>query len=125
MSQAERESETGARDARVVLMTAPSRGSGLELARALVAERLIACVNVVDGVTSVYRWEGHVEEAREVLMVAKTVRGRVEQLEQRLVELHPYDVPEFVVLAPEHVEGRFAAWLGDAVGPPTPPESVT
>ena len=98
---------------RVVLVTAPDRDVALDLARALVQERLVACVNVVPGVTSVYRWEGAVEESAEVLMVAKTTTERLAELERRVVELHPYDVPEFLALAPEHVESRYARWLSE------------
>ncbi|MBI5364993.1 MAG: divalent-cation tolerance protein CutA [Planctomycetes bacterium] len=95
----------------VVLVTAPDLAVGRELARTLVEERLVACVNLVPGLTSVYRWEGAVEEASEVLLVMKTVRRRVAELERRVRELHPYDVPEFVVLAPEHTGARYLAWL--------------
>ena len=98
---------------RVVLVTAPGRDVALDLARALVRERLVACVNVVPGVTSVYQWEGAVEESEEVLLVVKTTAGRLAELERRVIELHPYDVPEFVALAPEHVEPRYARWLSD------------
>lgn len=95
----------------VVLVTVPDLAVGRELARALVGERLVACVNLVPGLTSVYRWEGAIEEASEVLLVMKTVRRRVAELERRVAELHPYDVPEFVVLAPEHTGARYLDWL--------------
>jgi periplasmic divalent cation tolerance protein len=96
---------------RVVLVTAPDADAGAALARSLVADRLAACVNLVAGVTSVYRWEGAVEEASEVLLVLKTTAGRLAALEAAVVERHPYDVPEFVALEPAAVEARYAAWL--------------
>ncbi len=81
------------------------------LAMALVEERLAACVNIVDRVQSIYRWEGAVQNEKEVLLIIKTVLERVTELEARLHELHPYDLPEFVVLAPEALSGPYLAWL--------------
>ena len=104
-------------ETRVVLITAPDREVAGRLARSFVAERLAACVNLVEGVTSVYRWEGQVEEASEVLLVVKTVAARLTALESRLLELHPYDVPEFVSLAPESVQPSYAHWLAGACIP--------
>lgn len=98
-------------DARVVLITAPDEAVALSIARELVDRRLVACVNVVPGVTSVYRWRGEVLQDREVLCVAKTTRARVPELEAAVIALHPYDVPELVVLAPEHVQPAYLAWL--------------
>ena len=82
----------------VALSTAPDRATALAVARALVSERLCACVNLVPRITSVYRWEGAVEEGEEVLLVAKTRADRAERLCARIVELHPYDVPEVILL---------------------------
>lgn len=95
--------------ARIVLVTHPLRGARA-FARALVEAGLAACVNLVP-LTSVYRWRGKVESAREVLLVVKTARSRVRALERRVKAEHPYEVPEVVVLAPEHVESRYLAWL--------------
>ena len=97
--------------ARVVLSTIRDVASATELARTLVERRLVACVNVIGSVTSVYRWRGSVEQASEALLVMKTDERRVGELEAALRELHPYDVPEFVVLRPEHVEAKYACWL--------------
>jgi len=99
---------------RVVLVTAPDAEHARRVARALVEERLVACANLVPGVTSVYRWEGAVQEDAEVLLVLKTRAGRLEALEARLGELHPYDVPEFVAIEPGHVGALYLAWLLDA-----------
>jgi periplasmic divalent cation tolerance protein len=95
--------------ARVVLVTHPVRGARA-FARGIVAERLAACVNLVP-LTSVYRWQGKVESAREVLLVIKCARGRIRALERHVRASHPYDVPELVVLAPEHVEAHYLSWL--------------
>ena len=93
---------------RVALSTAPDRDVGLRIARSLVAEGLAACVNVAPGVLSVYRWQGELCSDEEVLLIAKTQRDRVAALIARLEELHPYDVPELVVLA---VDGGAEAYL--------------
>jgi periplasmic divalent cation tolerance protein len=108
---------------RVVLVTAPDPESATRLARGLVEARLAACVNVLPGVTSVYRWEGAVHEDGEVLLVVKTRAAHLPALEAHLAAHHPYDVPECVALAPDRVEARYLAWLqGETVGPdPGPP----
>lgn len=81
------------------------------MARRLVEERLAACVNLLAGVSSVYRWEGKVEEADECLMVLKTSVERIGALRERVVELHPYDVPEFVVVNVESGLESYLAWV--------------
>jgi periplasmic divalent cation tolerance protein len=97
--------------ARVVLVTAPDVETARKLAHAWVEARLVACVNVVPGIASIYRWEGRVEESSEVLLVAKTRADRIAALEASLAKLHPYAVPEFVVLEAAHVAASYAAWL--------------
>ena len=98
-------------DARVVLVTAPDQEVAERLARALVEERLAACANLVGGVTSIYRWEGELQQDSEVLCVFKTSAARLPAFEARLDELHPYDVPECVALTPDHVAPHYLAWL--------------
>ena len=100
-----------ATDARVVLVTAPDLEAARRLARAWVDAKLVACVNLVPGIESIYRWQGKVEASNEVLLVVKTTADRVAELEASLPGLHPYEVPEFVVLDAEHVAPRYAAWL--------------
>jgi periplasmic divalent cation tolerance protein len=96
---------------RLVLSTAPDRDTAHALARRLVEERLAACVNVVPGIASVYRWQGAVEEADEVLLVVKTTERALPALERALGQHHPYDTPECVAPTPAHVEHRYRAWL--------------
>jgi periplasmic divalent cation tolerance protein len=95
-------------DVRVALSTAPDEDVAARIARALVDERLAACANLVPSVRSIYRWQGAVEDAREVLLVIKTRADRVDALAERLRALHPYDVPELVVLP---VAGGLAPYL--------------
>lgn len=97
----------------VVLITAPSREEAERIAAALVEERLAACVNVVPGVLSIYRWEGEIQRDDEVLMLVKTAAAAFPRLEARVQELHPYDVPEVVALAPEKMSSGYRAFLED------------
>ncbi len=92
----------------LVLTTLPLECDGAAFARALVSERLAACVSLLGPVQSVYRWQGDVEYAQECQVVIKTVSERVPALETRVRALHPYDVPEFLVLP---VAGGGAAYL--------------
>lgn len=82
----------------LVLCTCPGREPAEALAEALVAERLAACVNLVPGLSSVYRWQGRVERAGEVLLLIKTAADRLDALTARLRALHPYELPEIVAV---------------------------
>jgi len=82
----------------IVLTTLPADGDAETFASQLVEERLAACVNILPPMRSVYRWKGALERADEWQLVIKTTSARVPALESRLKELHPYEVPEFVVL---------------------------
>ena len=99
----------------VLLSTAPDRDTALAIARTVVAERLAACVNLVPQVSSVYRWQGEVEESVEVLMVAKTRADRSEALCARVGELHPYDVPELIALPIDRGSAAYLAWVDENV----------
>ncbi len=103
------------------LCTCPDAASAARIADALVGERLAACVNVLPGLQSVYRWQGRVERASEVLLLIKTTRARLEALSARLVELHPYELPE--VLAVDIAGGlpAYLAWIEDATAPGAQP----
>jgi periplasmic divalent cation tolerance protein len=103
----------------VVFCTAPSVGSGGKLGAAALAETLVqerhcACVSMLPGVASVYRWEGKVERAEEVLLMIKTTGERVAALRERLLQLHPYTVPEFLVL--EAMDGlpAYLRWVTES-----------
>ncbi len=81
----------------LALSTAPDGETAARIGRALVDERLAACVSLVPGLTSLYRWQGQVQADAEVLLLMKTRRALVPRLKERLPQLHPYDVPELVV----------------------------
>jgi periplasmic divalent cation tolerance protein len=109
----------GADDISVVMVTAPDPSTAETLARALVEERLAACVNLLSGVTSLYRWEGAVERATEVLMVIKVTSGGFERLRARVVALHPYDAPEVLELPVRGGDARYLDWVRESVGDAT------
>ena len=94
----------------LALITAPA-ASAPALARTLVAERFAACVNLLPGVTSVYRWEGDIQEEGETLMVAKTTRAAFDSLCQRVLELHPYDLPECIAVPVTAGLPAYIQWL--------------
>ena len=95
----------------IVLSTFPADQDPTLLARTLVEERLAACVNVLPPMRSIYRWEGKVEEARECQLIIKTTAGRVEAVTARVASLHPYDVPEVLVLPIAAGADSYLQWL--------------
>ena len=97
--------------ARIVFCTCPDALTASRLAKALVDERLAACVNVIGGVASTYRWNGEVHVDDEVLLVIKTMADRFEAMQARLVALHPYDVPEVLAIEPVAGAAPYLAWL--------------
>lgn len=98
-------------DVRVVLMTAPDPQTAERLATTLLEERLATCVNVVPTVASVYWWEGKLERATEALLILKTVEGRVGALRERAVGLHPYAVPEVLVVEVTEGHEPYLEWV--------------
>ena len=101
-------------DVRVALVTGPDSATLARICRSLVEERLIACANVVEGVASIYRWEGAVEEASEALAILKTTAGCLAALDSRFRELHPYDVPEFIVLPVDAGSEGYLRWVDES-----------
>lgn len=102
-------------DALVVLVTTPTPERAAEIVRTLVEERLAACGNVVPGLRSIYRWEGEVQDEAEALLVLKTTRDRFGAMRERLLALHPYEVPEVLALAVEAGSATYLAWLAGSV----------
>ena len=95
----------------VVLMTVGSQEEAERIARTLVAEMLVACVNVIPGVTSVYRWEGQVQSDQEWLLVAKSRRDVLDDLVRRVQTLHSYDVPEVIALPLVGGSDAYLRWI--------------
>ena len=100
----------------LVLTTAPDDATATRIAETLVGEGLAACANLVPGLRSIYRWRGAVERSDEVLLVIKTRAARLDELERRLAEIHPYEVPELVALRPERVSASYLGWVIEACG---------
>lgn len=103
----------------LVLTNVPDAATAERIARALVDERLAACVNALAPVRSTYRWQGGVESAEEIPLLAKTTQARWPALAGRLRALHPYDVPEIVAWRADAVDAAYLAWVvAETAGPP-------
>lgn len=98
-------------EVRLAFVTAPSFEAARSLVRTLVEEKVVACGNILPGVTSIYRWEGEIETDEEVLIVFKTTAGAVPRLLERAPELHPYEVPEVLVVPVDAGHGPYLAWV--------------
>lgn len=97
--------------ARIVLTTVATPEDADRLATTLVQHGLAACVNILPGVRSVYRWQGKIESAAECLLIVKTDDAHLAQLESWLTTLHPYELPELLVLTPESGSARYLDWI--------------
>ncbi|MGC2854215.1 divalent-cation tolerance protein CutA [Novispirillum sp. DQ9] len=100
----------------IVYMTAADRDEALRIGRALVDERLAACVNVLGEITSIFRWDGAVQQEGEVAFIAKTSAAMVDALAARVTELHSYDTPCVVALPIAAGAAPFLKWLEVEVG---------
>ncbi len=104
--------EPGAPDVAVVILSsAPDAVEGERMARILVEERLAACVSRVPGVRSLFRWEGELQDAEEVVLLVKTHARRAPEVTRRLREIHPYEVPEILVLPAAAGLGSYLDWI--------------
>lgn len=101
-------------DALIVLSTWPAAEDAAAAAETLVRERLAACVNLLPEMDSIYRWKNEVERGRERQVVIKTTRARVDALLARLRQLHPYEVPELLVVPVVGGSEAYLGWLTDA-----------
>ena len=99
----------------IVLTTLSASADAAAFARTLIAEQLAACVNVLPPMTSLYRWKGEVEQDREQQLVIKTTEDRVAVIEARFREMHPYELPEFVVIEAT-ASASYLAWIAASVG---------
>jgi periplasmic divalent cation tolerance protein len=102
-------------EALVILCTCPDTPAAESLAHGLVSKRLAACVNVLPGIRSIYRWENELEDESEVLLLIKTASARLAELEAWLNKHHPYEVPELVAIPAQHVAPGYLSWLLDSV----------
>ena len=107
-------------DCWIALTTLATRDEGERLAAILVEERLAACVNVIGPMISIYQWEGKVERDTEVLLLIKTTAAGVEPLKERVLDLHPYDTPEFLAFEVGAGSSGYLDWVVDSVAPAGP-----
>jgi uncharacterized protein involved in tolerance to divalent cations len=99
----------------VVFITAPDTAEAERIAGALVEERLAACVNVLPGCRSIYRWDGALQSDDEALMIVKSARSLFPALEKRVGELHSYDVPEVIAFSLTAISSSYRAFLEDSI----------
>ena len=102
-------------DKRIVLSTTGSEEEARKIARHLVERRLAACVNIVPQVTSIYRWEGKIEEAGEWILVIKTTAAAFGAVREAIASLHSYDLPECICLTIEEGSPNYLEWIADSV----------
>ncbi len=98
----------------LVFCSAPSLENATSLAQTVVEEKLAACVNILPGVTSIYRWEGAVESSTEVLLLIKTREELFELLRARIVEQHPYELPEVIAVSISNGHAEYLKWIGSS-----------
>lgn len=102
-------------DVYLALVTGPDRETLSALGRDVVEEGLCACVNVLPGVSSIYRWRGEVQEDPEALALLKTTGTALDGLRDRVLELHPYDEPEFVAFRVDRGARSYLGWIVESV----------
>ena len=102
----------------LVISNAPDREVATRIAEALVARRLAACVNVLGGCTSVYRWQGEVERAEEVPVLIKTRVARYPEVEALIRQLHPYELPEIIAVPVTHGLPDYLQWVAEETAIP-------
>jgi len=101
----------------VVIVTVGTEQKGLEIGKVLIEERLAACVNLLKGVRSLFLWKGSLTEDQEILMLIKTRRSIFPKLTDRVIELHPYQVPEIIALPVVEGSSSYLQWVSEMTGP--------
>lgn len=111
-------------DLRLILTTCATRDEAERIARALVEERLAACVNLVPGLTSIYRWQGEIDTSSEILLLMKTTAAKVDQVQDAIRRLHSYELPELLVLSVESASQAYGDWIMSSVGEAAGPDEI-
>ena len=97
----------------IILTTFPDGETARQIGTVLIEKQLAACVNIVPGIESIYRWDGEMQRESEVLALIKTTEAAWPQLEKTLAELHPYDVPEIIALNPDRGSKPYLDWVAE------------
>jgi len=105
-------------DKRIVFITVPNMSVGEKIGDILVKEKLAACVQLLPGLTSIYSWKGKIEKESEVLLIAKTRVELFDELHKRVIENHPYEVPQIVAFPIELGYYKYLQWIDDSVALP-------
>ncbi|WP_431064903.1 divalent-cation tolerance protein CutA [Methylotuvimicrobium sp.] len=95
----------------ILFCTCPDQNTASSIAQTLIGENLAACANIFPGLTSVYRWQDQIETDQECLLLVKTRRDIYPQVEQRIQEAHPYELPEIVAVSVEHALPEYLKWI--------------
>ena len=95
----------------IVLMTASNKEEAVKIVRTLLEERLIACANIMNSVSSFFWWQGKIEEAKETLVIMKSHQERFKKLSKRVAQLHSYDVPEILALPVVEGSQSYMDWM--------------
>lgn len=95
----------------LIYVTAPTQSIAKELSLTLVKEKLVACINIIPSVESIYEWEGELCQTTEAILIAKTTRNRWSQLKNRIIELHPSDCPAILAFPVEEGNSAFLEWI--------------
>jgi periplasmic divalent cation tolerance protein len=101
-------------DELIIFVTAHNEDEARRIAETVVDERLAACVNIINGVESIYRWQGEVSRDRELLLIIKTTADRYGELERRVKELHSYTTPEVIAFRIEQGSASYLDWIRDS-----------
>jgi periplasmic divalent cation tolerance protein len=99
----------------VVLCTLPDRSHAYRIAHTLVEEQLAACINIIPGISSVYRWRDEVHHDKEILLLIKTAQPVFDRLERRIRALHPYELPEIIAVPIRTGQAEYIKWINDSL----------
>ena len=113
-----RENQKKSETVRIVIATFPNIECARQIGTLLVESQLVACINLLPGVESIYQWEGGVNSEKEVMGFLKTKASLLPELEKKFVEAHPYDVPEFLVLEPSSGLDKYLGWVEESTREP-------
>jgi len=99
----------------IILCTCPDKTSALNIAKLLLKNQQCACVNILPGVESVYQWKGKIKSSQEHLLIIKSISAAYPKIEQRILENHPYELPEIIAVSIETGLPSYLRWISDNV----------